>query len=69
MAARNLPRTVIEFKDYAGAEDAPCHKVSRVFIDGTEVLVEKDGIDIEYGDHQATVVTLRLLPTEIHFNH
>ena len=64
----NRPYTLIEFKDYERAADSPLHKVARVFVNGTQVEVEKHGIDIEYGDDQATVVTLRIQPTEIRFN-
>lgn len=70
--SRNLPRTVVELKDYEGAsgdKDPLMHKVARVFVNGSEVLVERDGIDIEFGESQATVVTLRIQATEVHFNH
>ena len=63
------PRTVVEFRDYVGAEDAPCHRATRVFVNGSQVLVEEGGVDIEFGPNDATVVTLRLLPNEVHFNH
>lgn len=63
------PRTVVEFRDYVGAEDAPCHKVARVFINGTEVMAQKDSLKVSFGPNGETAVTLTLLPTEVHFTH
>lgn len=61
------PRTIIEFVDHPGTD--LCHKTNQVKINGTPVLVEANGIDVSVGGRDATVVTLRILPTEIHFNH
>ena len=69
MATDKNPRTVVEFRDYEGAEDAPCHKAARVFINGSQVMVEDGGVSIEFGEPKMTTVTLRLLPNEVHFNH
>lgn len=66
---RRTPRTVIEFVDTAPTSDPLIHKMREVHIDGVPVLVEKGGIDIEYGDDRATVVILRILATEVRFNH
>lgn len=63
------PRTVIELSDRTTGDDPVCHKTREIRINGTPVLIEKDGIEIEYGDEITTVVVLRILPTEIHFNH
>lgn len=63
----DLPRTVIEFVDPVGGENPVCHKLKEVHINGTAVLVAEDGIDIEYGAGIPTAVTLRMLPTEVHF--
>ena len=64
----SLPRTVVEFVD-TNIDPAIAHVVKEVRINGTPVLIEKDGVNIEYGTDKATVVTLRILATEIRFNH
>lgn len=64
----SIPKTVIELSDINTGDDPRCHRVQQVLVNGTPVLIKKDGIDIEYGD-EITVVTLQILPTEIHFNH
>lgn len=61
------PRTVVEFVDTN--TDAIAHFVKEVRINGAPVLIEKDGVNIEYGTDKATVVELRILATEIRFNH
>lgn len=65
----SAPRTVIELSDIGTGDDPLCHKVRQVLVNGTPVLLEPDGIDIDFGDGRPTLVTLRILPTEIHFNH
>lgn len=69
MNLSDVPRTLIEIKDYAGGEDVPAHKAKRVFINGSEVLVKSGGIDVSFGGDDPTVVTLRIMPTELRFNH
>jgi len=61
------PRTVVEFLDHPGTH--LCHKTVTIAINGTPVLVERDGIDVDIDPDgvRATTVTVRLLPTEIHF--
>lgn len=65
----DVPRTVIEFQDVGTGDNPLCHRTREVLINGTPVLIQRDGIDIEHGGDQITVVTLRILPTEVHFNH
>lgn len=64
------PRTIVEFKDnpYSG-EDIYPHKAMRVFINGQEVLVERDSIFLDFGDDQVTTVQLTLQPSEVHFHN
>lgn len=69
MKLSDVPRTLIEIKDYPGGEDVPAHKAKRVFINGKEVLIEKNGITVDFGEDEPTVVTLRIMPTELRFNH
>lgn len=57
--------THITFLDRNGGE--PVHKAQAVLIDGREVLVEADSIDIECGYGVATSVTLKILPQTITF--
>lgn len=64
---RDYPRTIVEFKDREGSE-SPIHKLSRLYINGQEVLVAKDSIMLDFGDDCATTVTLTLQPNEIRFN-
>ena len=62
------PRTIIELADYEGfgPERGPApHKAARVYINGQEVRVAKDGIEVTTSD--ATRVTLELLPDEVRF--
>lgn len=71
MSNPKAPRTVVEFMDHPSSTLA--HKTLEVWVNGTPVLIERDGVDIEFkrsadGTPLATtVVTLRLLPTEVHF--
>lgn len=69
MSISEVPRTVIEIKDHAGGQDVPRHKVAKVYINGTEVDVDRDNIEVACGAGGCTVVTLRLFPTELRFNH
>lgn len=64
----DYPRTIVEFKDREGSESSPIHKVSRVHINGQEVLVERGSILLDFGENEATTVTLTLQPNEIRFN-
>ena len=67
----NLPTTTIELVDTtAGPAAGETGKVlvpNRVLVNGTEVLVEKDGIQVIPGDpatgDEAALVVLKLLPT------
>lgn len=61
------PRTVIDFVDIQPPEQALAHRMREVHINGVPVLVAKDGIDLEFSESDVTSVTLRLLPTEVHF--
>ena len=65
----NIPRTIIDVNDTpsTGAGAAACHIAKTVNVNGQEVLLEPDGFDISFGPDEPTVVTLRMLPTEIHF--
>lgn len=65
----DVPRTVIELKDHDGGADVPRHKVAHVLINGTEVDVDKENIEVTCGGDGCTVVTLRLIPTELKFTH
>lgn len=65
----STPRTIIDFVDRGTGDTPLCHKAREVHINGIPVLVAKDGIDIEYGPDVITAITLRLLPTEVHFIH
>lgn len=61
------PKTLVEFRDGAPAH-YPAHKAMTVWINGTEVLVEKNSLSLDFGDESATTVTLTLLPHEVRFN-
>lgn len=64
----NTPRTIIEFTDVnPNPLGHVAHTLKEIRINGAPVLVAEDGIDIEFGHGEVTAVTLRLLPTEIHF--
>lgn len=64
------PRTIVEFKDNPYApEDIYPHKAMRVFINGSEVLVEKGSIDFDFGDEDITTVRLTLQAAEVHFHN
>lgn len=64
----SYPYTLVELKDREGKGDSPLHEVSRVLINGSEVLVESGSIFFDFGDKTPTTVTLTLLPNEIRFN-
>lgn len=69
MTDYEVPRTRVEIRDRS---DAPLHKpsASRIFVNGAEVLVERDSLDFGMDrSGQAVAVTLRLLPTELVFTH
>lgn len=64
---QRMPDTVVELVDtYFPAGKAMPMKFQMVLINGTPVLVEKDGIDVDItADHGATVVTVRLLASRV----
>lgn len=62
-------RTIVEFKDKSGIGEQALHKTARVLINGSEVLVERDSIDLDFGPNQATKLHLTLLATEVHFDN
>lgn len=68
---RRTPRTLIEFvepvPEGSNAEDAVAHKMRVVHINGQEVLVERDSIDLTFGPDEITKVTLTIIPTEVRF--
>lgn len=68
MSERKKPETVVEFKDDHRALEAPGHKARRIYINGTEVLVEAGSVELLAGDNEVTKVMLTLLPKEVHFN-
>lgn len=69
MKISDVPKTLIEIKDFPGSEDVPAHKAKRVFINGTEVLVKDGGLSVTFGGNDPTVVTIQIMPTELRFNH
>lgn len=66
----NNPHTVVTVLDDPSVDGKITpHIAKRVFVNGQQVRLEPDGVDIAFGPSEATVVTLRLLVDEIHFKH
>ena len=63
----STPRTIIEFVDVVNSDNPLAHKVKEIRVNGTAVLLAEYGVDIEYGFNEVTAVTLRILPSEVHF--
>lgn len=61
------PRTIVEILD--STKHDILHKAGKVRINGAEVLVEAGSVNLTFGEHEITKVTLTLLPTEVHFIH
>lgn len=61
-----FPRNHIELRD--DSPEGPAHVVKKVLIDGIEVAVAEDGVDIDFTDNDPTTVTLRILPHRVSFN-
>lgn len=59
-----MPETHIYIE---GRDGGPIHVCRQVYVNGTPVLLTEDGIEIEYGTKEPTVVTLRILPKSITF--
>lgn len=57
-----LPRNHVEIVSHP---PAPGVVPARVFVDGTEVLLAEDGLEISGGFEELTVVTLKLIPSSI----
>lgn len=62
---RDLPETKVEF--VSTRTPGSVHIVNEVHVNGSRVCVMEDGIDIEYGSSVPTVVTLKLIASEVHF--
>lgn len=65
------PRTLVEFVDRVPEGRDPdsniAHKTQAIYINGEEVLVERDTTVLDFGDNEVTKVTLTILPTEVRF--
>ena len=58
-----VTRNIIRLTD--GRESPTYHCVRKVSVNGVDLRLAEDGIDIEYGPEQVTIVTLRVIASEI----